>query len=161
MSVVEYREAGINDREQIAGLIKEHWGSEYIVVHNTIYLPRNLSGFLALEEERIIGLLTYVIDDNNCEIVSLNSLIENRGTGSKLVEFVVEEAKKNACHSVWLITTNDNKKAAAFYEKRGFRLADISAGAVNISREIKPEIPLTGQNGTPITDEYRFVLELD
>lgn len=160
MNAIEYRETCKRDKEQIVDLIKEQWGSEYIVVHNTIYLPGNLNGFAAFEDARIAGLITYVIENGGCEIVSLNSLRERRGIGSALVELVLTEAERNKCTSVWLITTNDNEKAASFYKKKGFELVEIFPGEVNESRKIKPEIPLIGENGVPITDELKFSLEL-
>jgi ribosomal protein S18 acetylase RimI-like enzyme len=160
MSTIEYRETCGWDKEQIASLIKERWGTEYIVVHNTIYLPCNLNGFIAFENARLAGLVTYIIENGMCEIVSLDSLQERRGIGSTLVDFVINEAVKNKCTSVWLITTNDNEKAASFYRKKGFELVEIYVDTVSESRMIKPEIPLTGENGIPITDELKFSLAL-
>lgn len=160
MNTIEYRETCRQDKEQIVNLIKEQWGSEFIVVHNTIYLPGNLNGFAAFENSLIIGLITYVIENGGCEIVSLNSIKERNGVGSALVELVLKEAERNKCTSVWLITTNDNEKAASFYRKKGFELTEIFPGEVNESRKIKPEIPLLGEKGIPITDELKFSLEL-
>jgi hypothetical protein len=57
---------------------------------------------------------------------------------------------------VWLITTNDNVSAQRFYVAVGFELAAVHEGAVERSRELKPEIPLTGQTGTPIRDELEY-----
>ena len=36
-----------------------------------------LEGFLAVKDEKIVGLITYMMEDNECEIVSLNSFEEN------------------------------------------------------------------------------------
>jgi hypothetical protein len=38
----------------------------------------------------------------------------------------------------------------------GMRLAAVHCGAVQQSRLLKPEIPLTGLNGVPIEDEIEF-----
>ncbi len=39
------------DREWVAALLIEHWGSETVVVHQTVYHPAHLPGFAALDAE--------------------------------------------------------------------------------------------------------------
>ena len=69
-------------------------------------------------------------------------------------------AKKNGCRRVWLITTNDNTYAIRFYQKRGFDMAAIHRNAINESRKIKPQIPLTGFDKIPILHEIEFEMML-
>ena len=58
-----------------------------------------------------------------------------------------------------MLTTNDNLDALRFYQRRGFRLAELRPGAVDRARErLKPEIPRTGEHGIPLRDE--LVLEM-
>ncbi len=104
-----------------------------------------------------MGLITYCLEDKNCEIVSLNSLKPSVGIGTALVEAVKDVAGKSGCKRVWLITTNDNLNALRFYQKRGFSLATIHRNAVEKSRKLKP-IPLTGFDGIPIRDEIELEL---
>ncbi|MBA4318148.1 MAG: GNAT family N-acetyltransferase [Flavobacterium sp.] len=160
MSFVKYRHVTNADKENVCRIIKENWYSDLVVVHNSIYIPSNLPGFIAEENENIIGLITYYIEDNNCEIVTLDSMKENCGIGSALINKVKEEAKNSNCTILWLITTNDNLHAISFYVKRGFELTGINKGAVNESRKIKPEIPLLGFNNIPITDELKFTMNI-
>jgi GNAT superfamily N-acetyltransferase len=101
-------------------------------------------------------LATYRLDDDQCELVSLNSLLEKHGIGSALVEAVREEAGAAGCRRLWLITTNDNLPAQAFYEKQGFALVQVHRHALTESRRLKPEIPLVGVNGLPIRDELEY-----
>ncbi|MDM5187073.1 GNAT family N-acetyltransferase [Bacillus sp. DX4.1] len=42
---------------------------------------------------KIIGLITYVIDNDECEIISLDNVLENKGIGSSLLRKVKEIAK--------------------------------------------------------------------
>lgn len=160
MNPITYRRINSSDKDEVNHLMKERWGSEVIVVHNSIYIPSNLSGFIAMEEGITVGLITYDIDDEYCEIVTLDSMKENCGIGSKLINMVKQEAIKNNCTILRLITTNDNLHAISFYEKRGFNLSHVYAGAVEESRKIKPEIPLVASNGIPIKDEFKFTLDL-
>lgn len=102
------------------------------------------------------GIITYNIENNECEIVSLDSLYENVGIGSELINQVVNEANINGCKRVWLITTNDNTHAIRYYQKRGFNMVAIHRNAINESRKIKPQIPITGFDGIPILHEIEF-----
>lgn len=149
------------DRDWMRGLLSERWGSTRIVSRGRVHKVDQLPGFIAEEQEAPIGLVTYRIDGDECEIVSLDSLVEGRGVGSALVEAVKEPATREGCNTVWLITTNDNTAALRFYQKLGFRLVAVHRDAVDKSRELKPEIPGIGMDGIPIRDEVELELRLD
>jgi ribosomal protein S18 acetylase RimI-like enzyme len=78
-----------------------------------------------------------------------------------LIEAVVGAARSAGCRRVWLITTNDNLTALAFYQKRGFVLTALHPNAIAESRKLKPEIPLVAENSIPIRDELELELWLD
>ena len=105
-------------------------------------------------------MITYIIKNNECEICSLNSFIENIGIGTNLICKVKEFAKENNCNRVKLITTNDNINALKFYQKRGFTFANIYKNSIEISRKLKPQIPMYAENGLPIRDEIELECEL-
>jgi hypothetical protein len=72
----------------------------------------------------------------------------------------IERAHAAACARVRVMTTNDNVPAIALYGSLGFRVREVRAGAVEVSRALKPSIPSVGLGGVPITDEIDFELEL-
>ena len=152
-----FRKVEQSDKDWIDSFITEHWGSNIVVVNGCEYFPSQLEGFIASHHSEKIGLITYLIHDLRCEIITLNSIIEGRGIGSRLLKLTENEAVKNNCKSIWLITTNDNLHAIEFYQKLGYSLIKVHKNAVEISRELKPEIPQIGYNGIPITDELEFV----
>ncbi len=139
---------------------KQNWGDEFVVAHGVVYRPDTLEGFVALDKHEWVGEITYNFCDDGCEIVSLDSLREGQGLGTKLIQAVVEEARKRNCTRVFLITTNDNLNALGFYQKRGFEIVRINRGAVNESRKIKPAIPLIGMNNIPLRDEIELEIVL-
>ncbi|NYE58601.1 GNAT family N-acetyltransferase [Carboxydothermus ferrireducens] len=143
-------------RKEVFNFFTEHWGAPMMVAKGKVHYVDKLPGFVALDEGKIVGLITYRIENGDCEIVSLDSLKENQGIGSKLVEYVVSEAKRHGCRRVWLITTNDNLKAIRFYQKQGFNMAALYLNAVEKARKLKPEIPLYGFDGIPILHEIEF-----
>ena len=139
---------------------KEIWGDEFVVAHGVIYYPDTLDGFIAFDGDEWVGEITYTFSGNDCEIVSLDSLRQGQGMGTKLINAVVEEARERNCKRVFLITTNDNLNALGFYQKRGFELVKINRGAVNESRKIKPSISLIGENNIPLRDEIELEMIL-
>ena len=139
----------------------EWWAGPTVVVHGNVYEPHTLPGFVAVDRERWIGLVTFSMGLPGCEIVSLQSMQQGIGVGTALIESVVREACHRACGRVWVITTNDNMHALRFYQKRGFRLAAVHPNAVDRARLIKPSIPLTGNDGIAIHDEIELELILD
>ena len=149
------------DREWISRLIVERWGSEIVVVHNTTYTPADLPGFIGILKDRGVGLITYNLQGDECEIVTLDSLIPSQGIGTGLIDEVRKVAREEGCRRIWLITTNDNLEALRFYQSRGFLLRTIHKNAVEKAREIKPEIPVLGQSGIPIRDEIELEMILD
>jgi ribosomal protein S18 acetylase RimI-like enzyme len=138
----------------------EHWGGEEIIARGKVYRPEQLEGFVIEDGQEWIGLLTFVIEDSECEVTSLDSLREGQGIGSKLIDQAVEEARGRGCKRLFLITTNDNLNALGFYQKRGFEIAAIYRGAVNESRKIKPGIPLVGYHNIPLRDEIELEIKL-
>lgn len=89
-----------------------------------------------------------------------NAVHRLSGTGTALAERVVAEARRRGCREIRLTTTNDNVDALRFYQRRGFRLAALRAGAAAESRKIKPEIPDTGDHGIPLHGELDLVRPL-
>ena len=144
----------------MASLLTEHWGSVKMVTRGKIYKADELPGFVAVQEGKPAGLLTYQINGKDCEIVTMNSLVENQGIGSALIDAVKSAAVTAGCKRLWLITTNDNTAALRFWQKRGFSLLAIHCNAVEQSRRLKPEIPLSGNDGIPIRDEIELEMTL-
>jgi ribosomal protein S18 acetylase RimI-like enzyme len=134
-------------------LTTQLWGAAEVAVHNGIFYPATLPGFIAERAGRLAGLVTFEVQHGSLEIATINALDLYQGVGTMLVEAVRAEAKRLGCHHVTLTTTNDNISALRFYQRRGFRLAAIRPGAVDRTRQHKPDIPRTGDYGIPLRDE--------
>ena len=156
----EVRRVEAHERPLVASFLEAHWGSVQIVSHGRIHEADTLPAFIAIWDEQLVGLVTYTIDGNVCEIVSLDSLMVKIGVGTALIEAVVREAIQFGCRRLWLITTNDNLSALGFYQRRGFRLVAVYQGAVDAAREFKPNIPQIGMDNIPIHDEIELELWL-
>ncbi|MFD1888421.1 GNAT family N-acetyltransferase [Paenibacillus wenxiniae] len=141
-------------KNNLNDFFSNHWGSNQMITSHGVYDCNTLEGFAVLSElDNIIGLVTYTVEENCYEIISLDSLEENRGIGTMLlhkVETVAQMANKN---KVSLITTNDNLHALLFYQKKGYQITRVYPNAVEKAREIKPQIPKLSNEGIPIRDE--------
>jgi ribosomal protein S18 acetylase RimI-like enzyme len=116
----------------------------------------DLAALIAWDGEARVGAATYHVDGDAAELTSLNAVSSGRGVGTALIRAVERAGRDLGARRLWLITTNDNVDALRFYQRRGFRLAKLHAGAVDEARRIKPTIPEFGEHGIPIHDEIEL-----
>lgn len=146
------------DRDEVGRFIERHWRSRVVMSHGKAYYPHQENGFFERRDDRIVGLLTYTIEDGAMEILTLNSTLEGAGIGSALMLCAIDAARKEQLKRVWLTTSNDNLHAIGFYQRLGFRMTAIHLGRVDEARKTKPQIPEFGERGVRIQDE--IVMEL-
>ncbi|WP_249660387.1 GNAT family N-acetyltransferase [Lysinibacillus fusiformis] len=159
MTIIEIQQL---PQQNVLHFFKEHWGTTEMVISSGVYDCSQLGGFAFVNDrQEMIGLVTYIIRRQDCEIISLDSLEEGKGIGSALVQAVEQIALDNGCTSITLITTNDNLHALKFYQKRGYYFIEILPNAVEKARAYKPSIPLIGNDGIAIRDELRLQKQLD
>ena len=116
---------------------------------------------VAWQEGAVVAVLSYDIARTDCEILTLHTARQWSGLGSRLIADAAELAAAAGCRRLWLVTTNDNVDALRFYQRRGFRLADLRCGAVDDARRgLKPTIAQRGAYGIPIRDEIELIAEL-
>lgn len=167
MPMFHIRAIDDQDRAWVRDFITQQWHSDTIVSRGRVHYPHQLQGFLAFEGDRraesagnLLGLVTYHLEGDACEIVTLDSFKEGVGIGTALIASVKQTASEVGWRRLWLITTNDNTHALRFYQKRGFRLVALYPNAIAESRRLKPQIPLIGNDGIPLTDELELELML-
>jgi len=159
MSIMYY-EIDQADRERINTFITDKWMSLLMVVHGEAVNLALADGWYACDGEEIVGLLTYRITGDSMEILSLDSLHEQQGIGSALLGKAVEKAKESGLRKISLITTNDNLNALRFYQKQGFDMVRIYPNVLEHARRMKPEIPMTGNDGIPLKHEIEMEMIL-
>ena len=160
MGQLQVRPLGRTDAHWIGQLLGEHWHSTKVVSRGRVHDADSLPGFVALIGGRRVGLATYQIEGDECEIVTLNSIVEGIGVGTALIAAVRTIAVRSKCRRVWVITTNDNLQALRFYQRKGFSLVALHRKALDQSRKLKPEIPLIGLDGIPLRDELELEMLL-
>ena len=149
------------DREWVRSFLRQHFRSTTVVSRGIVHQADELPGFIATFRGERSALLTYSVANGELEVVSLHAAIAGRGLGSRLLAAARGRARELQCRRLWLITTNDNEPAIAFYSHTGMRLAAVHRGAISESRKLKPEISYVGIGGRPIEDEVEFELLLE
>lgn len=153
------------DRNWVAQFMDKHWSSTKIVSRGRVHYGHLLPGFVAVagtpeKSGETLGLITYHIEGNQCEIVTIDSLYPKHGIASALIEAVKNEVSAAGAKRLWLITTNDNTHALRFYQRRGFTLVAVYPEALAESRKLKPQIPIIGIDGIPLRDEIELEMKL-
>ncbi len=148
------------DRGKVDAFIVRQWFSMQMVVHGESIDLGNTEGWYVTEDDEIVGVITYRILDAEMEILSLDSVRENKGVGTALLNEAITKARDCRCKRIKVITTNDNLNALRFYQKHGFELVKIHRNAVDVARKTKPSIPLIGNEGIPLKHEIELEYSL-
>ncbi len=153
---MEIRSLDTHDRSWADALVAEHFGSGRIVSRGQLHDTAMLPGLVAVRDGERVGLLLYRLDEDQCEFMALISVNPRQGVATALVRALCDRLPDFGCARAWLVTTNDNVAAQSLYRSLGWTLVAVHRGAVTRAREIKPEIPLLGQDGVPIEDELEY-----
>jgi ribosomal protein S18 acetylase RimI-like enzyme len=140
--------------------LDEHFGGALQARRGELIDVLALQGFVAEPYGAPAGILTYRIDEDECELAFMAAFERRGGVGTALVDALCEAAA--GCRRIWVVTTNDNVDGLRFYQRRGFRLVELRPGAVDEARRtLKPHIGVVGEHGIPIRDELELELPLD
>jgi ribosomal protein S18 acetylase RimI-like enzyme len=135
------------------------WGTTVVACVSGLHDAVTLDGLIAEIDGRPVGLLTYRIEGDECEAVTIDAYEAGRGIGTALLRAVAELAHERGCRRTWLTTTNDNTPALRFYQRQGWDLVRLHHGIVDgWRRTVKPGIPKHGLDGIPIS--HALELEL-
>ena len=157
---MEIRRKTPTDNARLVPLWTGHFGAAVVVARGRRHDPAKLRGFVAEEDGTLLGAVTFLREEDEIEVVTLDSAVENRGAGTALLAAVEALARAEGVWRLCLVTTNDNIRAIRFYQKRGWNLCAFYRDAVAAARKLKPEIPLAGNNGIAIRHEIEFELRL-
>ncbi len=149
-----------SDHEWVLSMVRQ-WGGDFVISRGRKIYAAELPGFCAVAEGgRLLGLATYEVVSDDCQLVTLHAFEKYRGVGTALVHAVRSVAIAARCRRLWLITTNDNLDALRFYQRRDFKLAALHCDLRQVARRLKPSIPTMGNFGIPIRDEIELEMSL-
>jgi len=149
-SIPPIRQAAPADATWITHFLRQRWNATMIAVHGESFDAATLPALIAGNRQ---GLATYRLLGHDAELITLDADPANTGTGTAILNALVDRLRAENCKRLWLTTTNDNLSALRFYMRRDFRLVQVRPGAVDAARKLKPTIPLVGEYGIPIREE--------
>jgi GNAT superfamily N-acetyltransferase len=144
-----------DERAWARSVLEDSWG-DIVIAGGREHRPAALPALVAEDGGERAGLATYLIEDDECEVVTLDALTVGGGIGGALVEALADTARAAGCTRLHLTTTNDNLPALRLYQRHGFVLAGVHLDEIEVTRRRKPEIPATGHAGIPIRDELEL-----
>jgi GNAT superfamily N-acetyltransferase len=119
------------------------WGDP-ILVRGETHALADCEIFVAGDMEGLAAISTR--DAPIAELVAINAFEPGQGIGAALLGAIIRRLA--------------GFTALRFYQRHGFRLAEIRFGVVDAARRLEPSIPLLGDHGVPIHDEIELVLDL-
>jgi ribosomal protein S18 acetylase RimI-like enzyme len=149
-----------DERSRLTEFLARSWGSSTVVSRGRARDAAALPAIVCVDGDEFVGLATYEPMADHVELVTLDAFRRHEGIGTVLLTAVAEHARGAGAGQLRLITSNDNVDALRFYQRRGFRFAQIHRGAIDEARAIKPSIPVVGEYGIPIHDEVELALDL-
>ncbi len=152
----EIRDLLPEDKAWVQRVLRQYWASTEQVTMGKKFQADELPGIVAVRDGSEVGLLTYNIEGDQCEIVTHNSMAGHGGIGSCLLTGVRNKAREMGCKRLWLVTTNDNTPAMRFYQRRDFDIVGFHRNAVTEGRKLKSSIPDVGIDGIPIRHEIEM-----
>jgi len=102
------------------------------------------------------GVVTWCIDGERAEIVSVHAEPQGGGTGTRIMDAAEQELSGRGVKTVVLATTNDNVRALGFYIRRGYRLVRLHLDAMDRVRALKPGVPSTGRERVALRDMWEL-----
>ena len=95
------------------------WSKETIA---DTFLQDNFIGFVAVEDNKIIGFISTVwcIDECEIELIAVKKEYRNKLVATNLLNVAIEKFKEMKIKKLFLEVRRSNEVAQSFYEKQGF-----------------------------------------
>jgi ribosomal protein S18 acetylase RimI-like enzyme len=128
-----------------------------VTVSRTYDDPSQAAGLVYRDEEdRVRGHVSFAVEGEIGEIVTLEAIIPGQHIGGRLIDAAENELSSRGVKRIIVSTTNDNIRAQAFYQRRGYRLIRVERDGMDRVRALKPSVPLVGNDGLPLLDMWEF-----
>ncbi len=126
---MEIRQATINDIEVINNYLVNE---QYKITSNDFNIDVTKILVPTINDE-VVGFIKYNIFDNRVELdyLFINEKYRNIKIASKLMEILINDAKKNNCQTVILEVNINNMAAYSLYQKYDFKVIGKRKGYYN------------------------------
>jgi RimJ/RimL family protein N-acetyltransferase len=120
------KELGFYNKEQMARNIYEMSAKE---LKANLKIYRDSVIIAITKEGKIVGLLTHFVGLNHVDWLDwilVDQRFRKKGLGKAMLNYAIQNAKRNGCHKIWCDTDPNNKQAIKFFKRMGFRKIGIA-----------------------------------
>jgi len=148
------RTAQAGDYPAISALAIRYWGETAMECFGRSHDVLTLPAFLAMDDGRVVGVLSYAVETDRLVVVMLNVHPDYQGrwTARSLLTAVEGEGRARGVSRLVIATSNDDLLALYVYQRWGFVITEIRAGAI-LRHHGREEL---GFAGIPVRDEIRL-----
>ena len=151
---MDLRQLHDRDRAWFRDLIGREWGLPVVSISG-VHDPSGYTGFVAWDGDDRVGVVTYRFDGAGCEVITLNAVTPGHGVGTALLAAARTVADARS-QRLWLITTNENIRAIAFYQRQGMDMVALHRNFVDVVRRHKPGVDKSTTDGIPFKHAIEF-----
>jgi GNAT superfamily N-acetyltransferase len=137
--VLRTRDLRPDDRPWVRALVERHFGLPLVSPSGLHDAPETYDGVVGDADGARAGVVTFVRDGDEWEIVTLIAARDGIGVGRRLLAAVRQLAEVAGATRVWLITT-DGGGATTFYERLGMTRVRTLDGFVEVVGRVKPSV---------------------
>jgi ribosomal protein S18 acetylase RimI-like enzyme len=151
------RQAEPEDRDACLALFKRDFGRAAIVAFGEVMALEEYPAIVAEMKGELAGALAYRLVPDALHIVALatDPMWQRSGVASHLTAEAELLARRHGRERLVFSTTNDNLPALYFYQRRGWTVTEVVAGAMI------PHATGVGFAGIPVRDEIRIEKRLN
>jgi ribosomal protein S18 acetylase RimI-like enzyme len=142
------------ERSTIRELVRRFWGEEEQLTFDREFTVAELPTYVAKLKGSVIGFVSFSETAEAVIVVALGVLPQYQctGVGSRLMQEVEVEAKRQRKRKLLVSASNDDLPALAFYQSLGFHIYEVKS---NVIAEKHGTI-VQGIGGLPVRDELRL-----
>jgi GNAT superfamily N-acetyltransferase len=150
----------MTDRRSLDELLRLRWSDGTVSVRGKLVGVTDVEALGAYVEGRLQGVATWIVEEGNLYLATLNNVTDRRGVSSALLDAMIALGREKRFKVLRALISNDNTRALRFYQRRGFRIVAVHIGIVDMMRRLKPAIPEKGFDGIPMRDEIELEMVL-
>lgn len=152
------RSAQQEDYDAIKEMALMYWGETEVVCFDRTYDVLVLPAWIAHDDDKIAGMLSYALEEDRLVIVMLNVHPEYQGkrTARSLLAVAEREARARGLSRLVVATSNDDLPALYLYQRWGFVINEVKPGAILAHHGHEER----GFASIPVRDEIRLERKL-
>lgn len=151
----------VTDKSELLAIMMSAWGSHSMMIDLHVYDVAEIDALgLFAPDGSTAALASWTMRGDNAYLCALHSLKPGEGVAIRMLESVIEAARKAGARKLKAMVTNDNMPGLILYQRRGFRLSGLYLEAIDAYRSIVPTVIETGYKGIAIHDALELEIAL-